>query len=218
VKKHKRLKDWQVTVERPSYDLTIFKVHCGKLALKIYSKGERVLRAEAMARNVEALKCGRSLERLPRMVRGLKAILERFLDSLSCMDRCFVSGMRFEDLPESSIVGGARVAGVDFNRARTWQGARAVLALSATSDGFSASAFANHVRRQTTASPQDYGPRQAAYDLKKFRGKNMVRFVGKSRRYEPTPQGLRVMSALMVLRERVVEPLTRGIVNLEAIE
>ena len=46
----------------------------------------------------------------------------------------------------------------------------------------------------------------------------MVRFVGKSRRYEPTPQGLRVMSALMVLRERVVEPLTRGIVNLEAIE
>ena len=47
VKKQKRLKDWQV--ERPSYDLTIFKVHCGKLALKIYSKGERVLRAEAMA-------------------------------------------------------------------------------------------------------------------------------------------------------------------------
>ena len=72
VKKQKRLKDWQVTVERPSYDLTIFKVHCGKLALKIYSKGERVLRAEAMARNVEALKCGRSLERLPRMVQKLE--------------------------------------------------------------------------------------------------------------------------------------------------
>ena len=53
VKKQKRLKDWQITVERPSYDLPIFKVHCGKLALKIYSKGERVLRAEAMARNVE---------------------------------------------------------------------------------------------------------------------------------------------------------------------
>ena len=121
VKKQKRLKDWQVTVERPSYDLTIFKVHCGKLALKIYSKGERVLRAEAMARNVEALKCGRSLERLPRMVQGLKTILERFFDSLSCMDRCFLSGMKFEDLPESSRVGAARVAGLDFNRARTWQ-------------------------------------------------------------------------------------------------
>lgn len=53
VKKQKRLKAWQVTVERPSYDLTIFKVHCGKLVLKIYSKGERVLRAETMARNTD---------------------------------------------------------------------------------------------------------------------------------------------------------------------
>jgi hypothetical protein len=218
VKKHKRLKDWQVTVERPSYDLTIFKVHCGKLALKIYSKGERVLRAEAMARNVEALKCGRSLEQLSRMVQGLKTILERFLNSLSCMDQCFVAGMKFEDLPESSVVGTERVAGLDFNRARTWQAARAVLALSATPDGFSASAFADHVRRQTTASLQDYGPRQAAYDLKKFRGKELVRLVGKSRRYELTPNGLRMISALLVLRERVVEPLTRGIVNVESIQ
>ena len=206
VKKHKRLKDWQVTVERPGYDLTIFKVHCGKLALKIYSKGERVLRAEAMARNVEALKCGRSLERLPRMVQGLRTILVRFLESLSCMDRCFVSGVKFEDLPESSVVGAARVAGVDFNRARTWQAARAVLALAATPKGFSASELADHVRRQTSDSPQGYGPRQAAYDLKKFRGKELVRLVGKSRRYEPTPNGLRLISELMVLRERVVEP------------
>jgi hypothetical protein len=215
VKKQKHLKDWQVTVERPSYDLTIFKVHCGKLALKIYSKGERV-RAEVMARNVEALKCGRSLERLPLMVHGLRAMLERFLKSLSYMDQCFVAGMKFEDLPKSSIVGTARVAGVDFNRARTWRAARAVLALSATPGGFTASAFANHVRRQTTRSPRDYEPRQAAYDLKKFRGKDMVRLIGKPRRYEPTPEGLRMISALTVLREQVVEPLTRGIINVES--
>ncbi len=214
VKKQKRLKDWQVTVERPSYDLTIFKVHCGKLALKIYSKGERVLRAEAMARNVEALKCGRSL--VPRMVQVLKTILERFFDSLSCMDRCFISGMKFEDLPESSRVGAARVAGLDFNRPRICQAARAVLALSATPNGFSASALAEHVRRQTTDSSQDYRARQAAYDLKKFRGKELIRLVGKSRRYEPTPDGLRLISALIVLRERIVEPLTRGIVTVES--
>jgi hypothetical protein len=152
------------------------------------------------------------------MVHGLKAILERFLESLSCMDQCFVAGMKFEDLPESSIVGAARVAGVDFNRARTWQAARAVLALSATPDGFSTSAFANHIRRQKAASPPNYGPRQAAYDLKKFRGKDLVRLVGKTRRYEPTPRGLRMISALMVLRERVAEPLTRGIVNIESMQ
>ena len=63
-RKGRKLADWHVTVERPSYDLTIFKLHCGKLALKIYTKGERVLRTEAMALNVEALKCGRLIEKL----------------------------------------------------------------------------------------------------------------------------------------------------------
>ena len=196
--------------------MTIFKVHCGKLALKIYSKGERVLRAEAMARKAEVLKCGRSLERLPRMIQSLQLILERFLESLSCMDQCFIAGLNFEDLPEPSSVGSARVAGIDFNRARTWQATRAVLALAATPNGFSVSQFAEHVRRQTSTSQEDYGPRQAAYDLKKFRGKELVRLVGKSRRYEPTANGLRMISGLMVLRERVLEPLTRGIVNFAA--
>jgi len=41
--------EWEVAVERPTYDLTIFKLHCGKLTLKIYTKGERVLRIEAVA-------------------------------------------------------------------------------------------------------------------------------------------------------------------------
>ena len=42
----KRAPPWEVAVERPTYDLTIFKLHCGNLTLKIYTKGERVLRIE----------------------------------------------------------------------------------------------------------------------------------------------------------------------------
>jgi len=166
LKKQKRLTAWQVTVERPSYDLTIFKVHCGKLALKIYSKGERVLRTEAMARNVDALKCGRSLERFPRMVQALKDILERFLESLSCMDQCFVSGVRLEDFPEPSVIGEARIAGLDFNRTRTLQVARAVLALSVMPKGFTASQLADHVRRQTIISSKPYSCRLSASSLR----------------------------------------------------
>ena len=36
--------EWEVTAEKPTYDLTIFKVHCSRLTLKIYTQGERVLR------------------------------------------------------------------------------------------------------------------------------------------------------------------------------
>jgi hypothetical protein len=53
----------EVLVERPAYDLTIFKLHCGKLTLKIYTKGERLLRMEAIAHNTQELNCGRSLDK-----------------------------------------------------------------------------------------------------------------------------------------------------------
>jgi hypothetical protein len=61
----KRSAEWEVAVERPTYDLTIFKLRCGKLTLKIYTKGERVLRIEAVAYNTQELNCGRSLEMFP---------------------------------------------------------------------------------------------------------------------------------------------------------
>jgi hypothetical protein len=60
-----------VLAERPTYDLTIFKLHCGKLTLKIYTKGERVLRIEAVAHNTRELNCGRSLEKFPEVVSRL---------------------------------------------------------------------------------------------------------------------------------------------------
>src|SRR6201987_2948931 len=82
----KRSAEWEVAVERPTYDLTIFKLHCGKLTLKIYTKGERVLRIEAVAHNTTELNCGRSLDKFPEVVSRLKAVLERFADALSCID------------------------------------------------------------------------------------------------------------------------------------
>src|SRR5687768_7102175 len=53
----------------------------------------------------------------------------------------------------------------------------------------------------------EYGSRRAAYDIKKLRAKGMVRKIGKSRRYEPLPEGLRALTALLVLREHIIRPL-----------
>jgi hypothetical protein len=59
------------------YDLTVFKVHFGKLTLKAYTKGERVLRFEVVVHNVRDLGCGRVVERFPQIVAHLSAMLER---------------------------------------------------------------------------------------------------------------------------------------------
>ena len=43
------------------------------------------------------------------------------------------------------------------------------------------------MRALSKQSPCQYGPRHAAYDLKKLRGKQIVRRIGHTRRYEPLP-------------------------------
>jgi hypothetical protein len=115
----KRSAEWEVTVERPAYDLTVFKLHCGKLTLNIYSKGERVLRIEAVAHNTQELNCGRSLDKFPEVVSRLKGVLERFADALSCIDQCFIADDMLKQLPAASQVGKTIVGGIDLNKPAT---------------------------------------------------------------------------------------------------
>jgi len=54
-----------VVLETPVYDLTVFKLHFGQLTLKAYTKGEHVLRFEAIVHNTKALGCGRVVAKFP---------------------------------------------------------------------------------------------------------------------------------------------------------
>src|SRR5208282_1682317 len=67
--------------------------------------------------------------------------------------------------------------------------------------------LADQVRALGNQSLSDYGPRQAAYDLKKLRGKQIVRRIGSTRRYEPLPSGLRALPALLALGDKAINPL-----------
>ena len=57
-------------IERSVYDLTVFKVHFGRLTLKMYDKGDRVLRVES----------GKRLEKLPGMLQRLQGSVVALLD------------------------------------------------------------------------------------------------------------------------------------------
>jgi len=206
-KRKNKSSEWEVAVEKPTYDLTIFKLHCGRLTLKIYTKGERVLRIEVVVHNTEQLRCGRSLERFPEIVVQAKSILERFMDALSCIDQCFIADRMLEQLPVASQIGKTKVGGIDLNKARMRWVIESVIALSPSPDGFTASDLASQVRVLSKQSESEYGARRAAYDLKKLRGKKIVRRIGKTRRYESMPKGLRAMAALVVLRNKAIKPL-----------
>lgn len=197
----------ETVLEMPVYDLTIFKVHFGRLTLKIYTKGECVLRTEAIAHNVADLKCGRLLEKFPEVVGKLSELLGRFFEALRCVDVAWISDKSIEELPTPGVVGKTRVGGIDLNKARVRAVIAGVVSLALMPRGFTASDLAAKLR-ETWKGAGDYAPRHASYDLKKLRAKGLVRKAGdRSHRYEVTPDGLRLMAGYTVLREKVLKPL-----------
>ena len=95
-----------------------------------------------------------------------------------------------------------RDTGTDPRTLAGWQNQsvwEAVIALSAAPGGFTASRFAARVRE---CGESDCRARQAACDLKKLRGKQMVRRVGDTRTYESASAGLKAITALPVLRDK----------------
>jgi hypothetical protein len=200
----------EVVVERPRYDLTVFKVHFGKITAKCYTKGEHVLRIEIIVHNTKALRCGKLLLKFSEIVSRLKAILDRFLNVLRSIDVACINPAQLDALSTPSQVGQTRIGGVDLTQSRMRAVIEAVMSLASAPHGFSVSEVVAQVQTITGMTDRDYTPRQAAYDLKKLRGKDWVRKVETSRRYETVPEGLRTMTALLVLREKVIKPVLAG--------
>src|ERR1700741_3248392 len=149
------------------------------------------------------------MRRIPQILMRARDILQRFMDALSCIDQCFIADSMLEQLPVPSSVGKTKVGEIDLNKARIRWAVEALIALSVSPSpqGFTASDLARQVRLLSNQAESDYGPRRAAYDLKKLRAKNIVERIGQTRRYESTASGLRAMGALVVLRNKAIKPL-----------
>ena len=98
------------------------------------------------------------------------------------------------------------VGGIDLNKPRLRHVAEAVIAFRPQPTASPPPHWPRSVAR-SAIRPLPYGPRHAAYDLKKFRGKQIVHRIGPTRRYEALPSGLRAITALLVLRDKAIKPL-----------
>jgi hypothetical protein len=174
----------------------------------MYSKGERVLRIEAIAHNVAELRCGKVIDRFPEMIAKLIVMLERFLESMRCIDVAWIGESVLTELPQPGLVGNTRVGGVDVNKPRMRAVMEAAIELSLAPLGFSAAEHAERVRAILGTALPTYASRHAAYDLKKLRAKGLIQKApGSARRYVATSDGLRAMAGLIVLRDKVLQPL-----------
>jgi hypothetical protein len=198
-------------IETPRYDLTLFKVHFGNLTLKAYTKGEHVLRFEAVAHNTTQLRCGRVLDRFPEIIDRLAGMVDRFATTLDCVDVTFIGDGLLDQLPLPAQIGTTRVGGVDVNKPRIRAALSAALALSTAPSGFTVTEFTTKVHTMTGQTDSDYTTRQGAYDLRKLRGKDLITKPGRTRRYQIPTHAASTIAALLTLRDQVIAPIMAGV-------
>jgi hypothetical protein len=100
-----------VVIERPRWNLTLFKVHFGLLTLKGYTQGEHVPRFEAIVHNTKTLHTGRVLAKFPVIVAKLAGMVDRFSQharAASTSDSCLTtSWTSYRHRPRSEPPGSA---------------------------------------------------------------------------------------------------------------
>src|ERR1043165_5170381 len=94
------------------------KVSWGNLVLKIYDKGQRVLRVEVKALNTAALKVSKRLEKLPQILSRMQEMLLGFLGVVQAAHISFLGAGQFEKWAQPTQRGNRRLAGLDSNKAR----------------------------------------------------------------------------------------------------
>jgi hypothetical protein len=200
-----------VVIEKPQFNLTIFKVRFGLLTLKAYTKGERVLRFEAIVHNTKQLGVGRVLDKFTQITARLTGMLDRFTSMLDCVELGYLPDGTLDQLPTPSKLAGSRIGGIDINRPRMRAALAAALALAVAPEGFTVAQFAAQVQTMTGQTPENYSTRQAAYDLRKLRGKQLITKPGRARRYQVPGDAARTITAILTIRDHVIAPLLAGV-------
>ena len=136
-------------------------------------------------------------------------MFDRFTSMLDCVDVGFLPDGILDQLPMPCHTGATRVGGVDLNKPRLRAALSAVLALSAAPGGFTVADLAAKVNAST--GNDAYTVRQAAYDLRKLRGKNLVDKPGRTRRYHVPTRSARTITALLTLRDHIIAPILAGV-------
>ncbi len=198
----------EVLFEKPAYDLNVFKMHFGPMTVKFYTKGERVLRCEAIINNMHDMPLRRSLEYFPEIVNYLRDCLLRFLNELQAIDLCWIDESDLDRFPKGERLGNSRVGGIDLRTVRSHEVIKALMRLALNPNGFQIGNLAEEVNRHRSREAPKYTIRQAAYDLRKFRAKGVAEKTGpKSRVYRCTKTGLNKLSAFVTLEDEIIRPL-----------
>ncbi len=193
----------EVQVQTPDYNLTVFKIHVGKLTLKLYDKGERTLRAEVVVHNTKELGCKRSLEYFEAMVAKLNELMSSFINNITYAHAAAIDDGTMENLSKPVQTGRTRLAGITLTNKRNVALMECVLALMIYPKGFSCADLKEMMRKKRF---KDYSVNNARYDMRKLKGKTLVQKIKGKQKYQATKKGIQNMSAALCVWKQELKP------------
>lgn len=199
----------EVRVETPDYNLTIFKIHFGRLTVKLYDKGERTLRAEVVVHNTKDLKCNRGIDSFAQIVEKLETIMGSFLSNLEYAHIATIDDETFEQMSTPTQTGSNRLAGIDFSKKQTKLIAMGLMSLSVKPGGFTSKDLSQVLEPLFNGH---FSSRHASYHIKKFRGKGLVSKVRGSIKYCMNDYGIKTIAAILGMLNNNL-PMVNSVVN-----
>jgi hypothetical protein len=186
--------------------VTCLKVFYKHSWLKQYNKGGRVLRTEICINNPMDFMIKKSLVHLGYLGRVAYHAITRFEKAQAVALATALERSTLERLVTPSTHGGQRVPGIRVGAPRAMRILAALGCAGLSFKAFSNAEFRTVLIEQFGADPQDITPGHIGYELRKLRGKGLIRKVGGRNRYTVTDLGYRAAIFLTKLHDRLLGP------------
>src|SRR6266545_3681757 len=171
--------------------VSCLKVFYKRSWLKQYNKGGRVLRTEVCINDPRDFNIGKSLVHLGYLGTIAYHAITRFQKAQAVAMATALDRSTFERLITPSTDGGQRVAGLRFGAPRTMRVLEALGCTGLTFKAFSHTDLRAVLVERLGAEAADVTPARLAYELRKLRGKGVLRKVPRRNLYTLTDVGYR---------------------------
>lgn len=195
--------------------VSCLKVFYKKSFLKQYNKGGLVLRIEVCVNDPRDFTIGKSLVHLDYLGTIAYHAITRLQKAQAVAVATALDRSSFERLVTPSEHGGQRVAGLRFGAPRAMRLLEALGCAGLTFKAFSQADLRTVLVDRLGVEPVECPPASLAYDLRKLRGKGVVRKVDGRNLYTLTDLGYRVAVYCTKLHQRLLTPTLD---SLEALE
>jgi len=179
--------------------------------VKQYNKKGKILRTETCVNNPHDLGVKKSVVNLGYIGKVSRGINKRYLDAQVGIDERFLARHNLAELSKTEQRGNKRITGIRIEDERIMGVIEALLKRSNVIAYITNKDLRQEVQRVRGISEQEYDSMKMGYDLKRLLVKRIIKRVEGTHRYVFTEFGYKLCLMLLLIKDRVVEPIIAGI-------